>query len=177
MIPITRRVSIARAKSKSPLKQEGGTSVEDNFNKSLGNPKGKAEDNVWTRYEEDNTIDMQDTARHATSSQYTTEALRNKMPLGLGNSMVGRIASATGANLLGAAHEAKGLYTQIKGGRRVVSAVAESAEDLINNFAGSMVGAIGNSNMDKSKNKIIDKMVKHLPDGRAKESMYKRKPL
>ena len=89
------------------------------------------------------------------------------MPFGLGNSIMGRGLAAFGANVLGAAHEAKAGYSSVKNGSSTLKdTLIEGVEDLTNNFAGSVVGALGNSNMDNSKNKTIDKMIKYLPDGK-----------
>lgn len=147
----------------SPLQQK---TFESKVNEWMGSPKNKAVKNVVSRYDKGNTIDKQDAARHVTSSQYTTETLRNKMPFGLGNSLFGRGLAAAGTNLLGLGHEVKGAYNQYKKGKPVVNIIKESVEDLTNNFAGSVIGATGNSSMNKSKNKIVDKAINYLPDGK-----------
>jgi len=151
----------------SPAKQK--RTIEGKVNDALGNPKGKARSNSEQRYGGDS-----DSARHTTSAQYTTEAIRNKMPLGLGNSLGGRILAGGISNVLGAAHEAKGAYGQIKGGRPIKEVIKESAEDMTNNLAGSLIGAYGNSKMDKSKNKLIDRAVKLLPDGLVEDTSKKK---
>ena len=156
-----RKTKISR--SLSPFKQK---TLESRVDKWMGNPKNKAVRNVTSRYDKGNTIDKQDAARHVTSSQYATESLRKKMPLGIGNSIFGRGAAAIASNVMGFGHEVKGAYGQYKNGRPVLNIVKESAEDLTNNFAGSMIGAYGNSSMDKSKNKIVDKAINYLPDGK-----------
>tara|TARA_R100000544_G_C2201917_1_gene47189 strand:- start:41 stop:517 length:477 start_codon:yes stop_codon:yes gene_type:complete len=146
------------------IKSSPGT-IESKVAYELGNPKKKAIANIKTRYNGDNAND--DAPRHVTTSQYTTETLRNKLPFGLGNSIMGRGLAAFGANVLGAAHEAKAGYSAVKSGKASIkNTVLEGIEDLTNNLAGSVVGALGNSNMDKSKNKTIDKIVKYLPDGK-----------
>ena len=146
----------------SPFQQK---TLESKVNKWMGDPKNKAIENVVSRYDKGNTIDKQDAARHVTSSQYTTESLRKKMPFGIGNSIIGRGSAAVVSNLMGLGHEAKGAYGQYKRGKPVVNIIKESVEDLTNNFAGSVIGATGNSSMNKSKNKIVDKALNYLPDG------------
>lgn len=151
------------------IKNSPGT-IESKIAYELDNPKKKAVANVKTRY--DGANDNNDAPRHVTTAQYTTESLRNKLPFGLGNSIMGRGLAAFGANVLGAAHEAKAGYSSVKKGKSSVKdTFLEGVEDLTNNLAGSVVGAFGNSNMDNSKNKTIDKMIKYLPDGK-----YKSKP-
>ena len=140
--------------------------LETKVNEWMGDPKSKAIKNVVSRYDKGDTIDKQDAARHVTSSQYTTEALRKNMPFGLGNSIIGRGSAAVASNIMGLAHEVKGAYGQYKQGKPVVNIIKESAEDLTNNFAGSVIGAMGNSSMNKSKNKIVDKAINYLPDGK-----------
>ena len=147
----------------SPFQQQ---TFESKVNKWMGEPKNKAVNNVVSRYDKGNSIDKQDAARHVTSSQYTTEALRKNMPFGLGNSIIGRGSAAVASNIMGLAHEVKGAYGQYKQGKPVVNIIKESAEDLTNNFAGSVIGAMGNSSMNKSKNKIVDKAINYLPDGK-----------
>jgi hypothetical protein len=151
------------------IKNSPGT-IESKLAYELGNPKKKAVANVNTRYNGDDAND--DAPRHATTAQYTTESLRNKLPFGLGNSIMGRGLAAFGANVLGAAHEAKAGYSSVKKGKSSVKdTFLEGVEDLTNNFAGSVVGAFGNSNMDNSKNKTIDKIIKYLPDGKYKSKL------
>ena len=151
------------------IKEAPGT-IESKVAYELGNPKKKAIANISTRYSGDDAND--DAPRHATTSQYTTESLRNKLPFGLGNSIMGRGLAAFGANVLGAAHEVKAGYSAVKSGSSTLKdTLIEGVEDLTNNYAGSIVGAIGNSKMDDSKNKTIDKIVKYLPDGK-----YNSKP-
>ena len=107
-----------------------------------------------------------DAARHVLTSQHTTEALRNKLPFGLGNTSIGRVASAVGANILGMGHEIKSGITQYKTSEKpLVSIVKESAEDLTNNFAGSIIGARGNTKRDSSKFNLVNKILNYLPDG------------
>lgn len=151
------------------IKNSPGT-IESKIAYELDNPKKKAVANVKTRY--DGTNNNNDAPRHVTTAQYTTESLRNKLPFGLGNSIMGRGLAAFGANVLGAAHEAKAGYSSIKKGKSSIKdTFLEGVEDLTNNFAGSVVGALGNSNMDNSKNKTVNKMIKYLPDGK-----YESKP-
>tara|TARA_B100000780_G_scaffold93797_1_gene65237 strand:- start:49 stop:567 length:519 start_codon:yes stop_codon:yes gene_type:complete len=151
------------SRSIPPFRQQ---TIEGKINKIIGDPKNKAVNNVVSRYDKGNSIDKQDAARHVTSSQYTTEALRKNMPFGLGNSIIGRGSAAVASNIMGLAHEVKGAYGQYKRGKPVVNIIKESAEDLTNNFAGSVIGAMGNSSMNKSKNKIVDKAINYLPDGK-----------
>ena len=153
-----------------PKKKKGKKDVpkkttEGKVDDFLGNPKSRARANTEQRYG-----DTGDSARHTTASQYATESLRNKMPFGLGDSIGGRLIAGGISNLFGAAHEAKGAYSQLKGGRPIKEVIKESAEDMTNNFAGSLIGAYGNSNMDKSKNNLVDKAVKFLPDGLVKDT-------
>ena len=138
------------SRSIPPFRQQ---TIEGKINKIIGDPKNKAVNNVVSRYDKGNSIDKQDAARHVTSSQYTTESLRKKMPFGIGNSIFGRGAAAIASNVMGFGHEVKGAYGQYKRGKPVVNIIKESTEDLTNNFAGSVIGAMGNSNMNKSKNK------------------------
>ena len=146
------------------IKKAPGT-IESKIAYELDNPKKKAIANISTRYNGDDAND--DAPRHVTTSQYTTESLRNKLPFGLGNSIMGRGLAAFGANVLGAAHEVKAGYSAVKSGKSTFKdTLVEGVEDLTNNYAGSIVGAIGNSKMDNSKNKTIDKIVKYLPDGK-----------
>ena len=84
------------------------------------------------------------------------------MPFGIGNSIIGRGSAAVVSNLMGLGHEVKGAYSQYKQGKPVVNIIKESAEDLTNNFAGSVIGAMGNSSMNKSKNKIVDKAINYF---------------
>jgi hypothetical protein len=149
------------AKQLKTAKKEERT-MEGKFDDALGNPKRKAVLNVLDRYDNDD----EDAPRHATSSQYTTESIRNKMPSKLGNTFGGRALSALATNALGAAHEVKAGYAQFKNGRSIKDIAIESMEDMTNNLVGSVIGAVGNSKMDKSKNKVIDKAVKYLPDGK-----------
>jgi len=139
--------------------------LETKVNEWMGDPKSKAIKNVVSRYDKGDTIDKQDAGRHITSSQYTTESLRNKLPFGLGNSVFGRAGAAVVSNLMGLGHEVKGAYGQYKKDRPVLNILKESAEDLTNNFAGSIIGGFGNSNRDNSKNEIVDKAINLLPDG------------
>ena len=67
------------------IKEAPGT-IESKVAYELGNPKKKAVANISTRYSGDDAND--DAPRHATTSQYTTESLRNKLPFGLGNSII-----------------------------------------------------------------------------------------
>ena len=153
------------------IKNSPGT-IESKLAYELGNPKKKAVTNIKNRYDGGEWGIEQDAPRHVTTAQYTTESLRNKLPFGLGNSIMGRGLAAFGANVLGAAHEAKAGYSSVKKGKSSVKdAFLESVEDLTNNFAGSVVGAFGNSNMDNSKNKKIDKIIKYLPDGKYKSKL------
>ena len=139
--------------------------LETKVNKWMDDPKNKAIKNVVSRYDKGDTIDKQDAGRHITSSQYTTESLRNKLPFGLGDSVFGRAGAAVVSNLMGLGHEVKGAYGQYKKDRPVLNILKESAEDLTNNFAGSIIGGFGNSNRDNSKNEIVDKAINFLPDG------------
>ena len=151
------------------IKNSPGT-IESKLAYELGNPKKEAVTNIKDRY--DGANDNNDAPRHVTTAQYTTESLRNKLPFGLGNSIMGRGLAAFGANVLGAAHEAKAGYSSVKKGKSSVKdTFLEGVEDLTNNLAGSVVGAFGNSNMDNSKNKTIDKMIKYLPDGKYKSKL------
>ena len=139
--------------------------LEGKVNKWMDDPKNKAIKNVVSRYDKGDTIDKQDAGRHITSSQYTTESLRNKLPFGLGDSVFGRAGAAVVSNLMGLGHEVKGAYGQYKKDRPVLNILKEGAEDLTNNFAGSIIGGFGNSNRDNSKNEIVDKAINFLPDG------------
>ena len=96
------------------IKKAPGT-LESKVAYELGNPKKKAIANISTRYNGDDAND--DAPRHTTTSQYTTESLRNKLPFGLGNSIMGRGLAAFGANVLGAAHEVKAGYSAVKSGK------------------------------------------------------------
>lgn len=146
---------------------------ESKVNDFLGNPK-RAVAEVNKRYTTDKGgmfTEGRDRARHMTTAQYTTEGVRDKLDMiPFSNSTVNKLVGVGISNILGAAHEAKAGYANIKKGKPVFDTLVETAEDLTNNFAGSIVGA-----MDRSKNKkreLIDseKVKSILPDG-----IYKKK--
>lgn len=146
--------------------------LESIVNDFIGNPK-RAVAEVNKRYTTDKGgmfTEGRDRARHMTTAQYTTEGIRNKLDrIPFSNSTVNKLVAVGVSNILGAAHEAKAGYANIKKGKPVLDTFVETAEDLTNNFAGSIVGA-----MDRSKNKkreLIDsKETKSmLPDGRYKK--------
>lgn len=147
-----------------------GNSFERKINASLSDPKGSSKtlglEFSKLRNPSFKKPAITDAGRHVLTSQHTTEALRNKLPFNLGNTGVGRIASVVGANILGAAHEVKSGITQYKSGTKPLgSIVRETAEDLTNNFAGSIIGAGGNANRDSSKFSLVNKILNYLPDG------------
>tara|TARA_R110000824_G_scaffold327568_1_gene514422 strand:+ start:977 stop:1567 length:591 start_codon:yes stop_codon:yes gene_type:complete len=138
-----------------------GHSFERKINTSLGDGKVGLKESVWNI-----KPNMTDAKRHVLTSQYTTEALRNKLPFGLGNTRIGRLTSAIGANILGMGHEIKSGITQYETSDKPLgSIVRESAEDLTNNFAGSIIGAGGNAKRDSSKFSLVNKILNYLPDG------------
>ncbi len=146
--------------------------LESKVNDFIGNPK-RAVAEIESRYSSDEggKFDKgRDRARHMTTAQYTTEGVRNKLDMiPFSNSTVNKLVSVGLSNILGAAHEAKAGYASIKKGKPVFDTLVETAEDLTNNFAGSIIGA-----MDRPKNKkreLIDsqKIKSILPDGRYKK--------
>ena len=150
-------------------KKETPKTLESIVNDFLGNPK-RAVDEIEARYSSDKggKFDKgRDRARHMTTAQYTTEGVRNKLDMiPFSNSTVNKLVGVGVSNILGAAHEAKAGYASIKKGKPIYDTIVETAEDLTNNFAGSIVGA-----MDRPANKkmeVIDnsKLKKILPDGR-----------
>lgn len=153
-------------------KSESLNTLESKVNDFLGNPK-RAVDEVNKRYTTDKGgmfKEGRDRARHMTTAQYTTEGVRNKLDMiPFSNSTVNKLVSVGISNILGAAHEAKAGYASIKKGKPIYDTIVETAEDLTNNFAGSIVGA-----MDRPANKkmeVIDnsKLKNVLPDGRYKK--------
>ena len=153
--------------------REKPKTLESKVNDFLGNPK-RAVAEVNKRYTTDKGgmfTEGRDRARHMTTAQYTTEGVRDKLDMiPFSNSTVNKLVGVGISNILGAAHEAKAGYANIKKGNPVFNTLVETAEDLTNNFAGSIVGA-----MDRSKNKkreLIDseKVKSILPDG-----IYKKK--
>lgn len=149
-------------------KKETPKTLESKVNDFLGNPK-RAVEEVNKRYTTDKGgmfTEGRDRARHMTTAQYTTEGVRDKLDMiPFSNSTVNKLVGVGISNILGAAHEAKAGYANIKKGKPVFDTLVETAEDLTNNFAGSIVGA-----MDRSKNKkreLIDskKTKSMLPDG------------
>jgi len=158
-----RAVALARPKDKLTL--------EGKINNFLGNPKEKAIESVRRHDDEmsETVTNFKDSSRHLAAGLETGNAVRNLMPKPLGNSVIGRVLGAGASNILGAAHEIKGIVPQIKEGKGVVNTLQEAGEDLINNFAGSMIGMFGDSNPGTSNDKIIDKALKYLPDGEVLE--------
>ena len=147
--------------------------LESKVNDFLGNPK-RAVDEVNSRYTTDEGGEFdkgRDRARHMTTAQYTTEGVRSKLDMiPFSNSTVNKLVSVGVSNILGAAHEAKAGYENFKKGMPITDVIAETAEDLTNNFAGSIIGA-----MDipaKKKKSIVDspKVKSILPDGRGFEN-------
>jgi len=141
--------------------------LESKINAALGNLKEKAIRDVNARYTEDGQFpEGRDRARHMTTSQYYTEAIKNKLDMiPFSNSAVNRFAAAGITNVLGAAHEIKAGYANIKKGKPISDTIIETAEDMTNNFAGSIVGAMGGNKAEKRK--IVDnkKLKSMLPDG------------
>ena len=146
--------------------------LESKVNDFLGNPK-RAASEVESRYSSDEggKFDKgRDRARHMTTAQYTTEGVRDKLDMiPFSNSTVNKLVGVGISNILGAAHEAKAGYANIKKGKPVFDTLVETAEDLTNNFAGSIIG-----DMDRPSNKkmeVIDnsKLKGVLPDGRYKK--------
>jgi len=141
--------------------------IESKVNAALGYPKERAIRDVNARYTEGGEYEKgRDRARHMTTSQYATEAVKNKLDMiPFSNSAVNRLAAAGIANVLGAAHEIKAGYANIKKGKPISDTIIETAEDMTNNFAGSIVGAMGGNKAEKRK--IVDnkKLKSMLPDG------------
>ena len=146
--------------------------LESKVNDFLGNPKRAAAE-VESRYSSDEggKFDKgRDRARHMTTAQYTTEGVRNKLDMiPFSNSTVNKLVSVGLSNILGAAHEAKAGYASIKKGKPIYDTIVETAEDLTNNFAGSIIGAMDRPS--KKKMEVIDnsKLKGVLPDGRYKK--------
>ena len=90
-----------------------------------------------------------DNIRHASAGRYTQEAIYDKLPRGPLSKAIGVL----GSNLLGVAHEAKGI---VKDKRPWKTKLLESGEDMVNNAVGSVVGAMPISS--KSKTNIIKKL-------------------
>ena len=152
--------------------------LESKVNDFLGNPKRAAAE-IESRYSSDEggKFDKgRDRARHMTTAQYTTEGIRNKLDMiPFSNSTVNKLVSVGLSNILGAAHEAKAGYASIKKGKPIYDTIVETAEDLTNNFAGSIIGAMDRP--AKKKMEVIDsrKLKSMLPDGIYRESAKKYK--
>ena len=150
-------------------KKEKPKTLESKVNDFIGNPK-RAVAEVNSRYttDEGGKFDKgRDRARHMTTAQYTTEGIRNKLDMiPFSNSTVNKLVSVGVSNIFGAAHEAKAGYANLKKGMPITDAIVETAEDLTNNFAGSIVGAMDKTS--KEKKSIVDspKVKSILPDGR-----------
>jgi len=163
-------------------KSESLNTLESKVNNFLGDPK-RAVDEVNKRYTTDKGgmfTEGRDRARHMTTAQYTTEGVRDKLDMiPFSNSTVNKLFSVGVSNILGAAHEAKAGYANIKKGKPIYDTIVETAEDLTNNFAGSIVGAMDKT--PKEKRGMIDspKLKSILPDGKytsnaKKDFLYKK---
>ena len=141
--------------------------IESKVNAALGYPKERAIRDINARYTEGGEYERgRDRARHMTTSQYVTEAVRDKLDMiPFSNSAVNRLAAAGISNVLGAAHEIKAGYANIKKGKPISDTIIETAEDITNNFAGSIVGAMSGTKADKRKIVDSQKLKSMLPDG------------
>lgn len=141
--------------------------LESKVNAYLGFPKERAIKDVNARYTEGGDYEEgRDRARHMTTAQYVTEAVRDKLDrIPFSNSTVNRLAAAGISNVFGAAHEIKAGYANIKKGKPVVDTIIETAEDMTNNFAGSTIGAMDGTKADKKKMVDSEKLKSMLPDG------------
>lgn len=139
-------------------------SLEDKVDRYLGYPMVKA------RVEADpDSGDSNDGYRHSRASQLTAERIKENT----GSSIAGVI----GANVLGAAHEIAVLPKTIES-QGWYHGLRSSAEDMINNAVGSLVG-VAPSMSSKTKGSLLEELTNRnmLPDGVSmdKGDMYLKK--
>lgn len=156
-----RQARIDVAQGKTPLTTEG------EINLALGNPKGKAA--ALARKAAGPGKLPVDNIRHTSAGMYTADAIANKLaPYPMGPVTVpAKALGFIGSNLAGLAHEVKAFVPSLDGDYRNIPAAARmSAEDMINNFVGSVLSLNPFMTQEEKENFIIESSNRNLlPDG------------
>lgn len=150
--------------------------LEEQINRELGSPMRKAAEaakgeewfnSVTGKWEKEDPVDN---LRHAMAGRYTAEAIANKFPALMQYTPIPKTAGFLGANILGAAHEAKSINNRPS--YSWWDKTREAGEDIINNFVGATIGSLPIS--DEQKTKILFEASRRnlLPDGYGKGNMY-----
>lgn len=148
-----------KLRSQTPIKQTNGVkkkpvTLESKVDKFLGNVQKKSV-NDSDLFKDEEPVDN---IRHASAGRYTQEAISNK----LGGGVFGNLTGIVTSNALGVAHEVKNIFNDERPWK---VKLRESGEDIINNAAGSLIGALPVS--AKTKTKTIKELSfkNKLPDG------------
>ena len=141
-------------KQANQIKKKKPVTLESKVDKFLGNVQKKSV-NDSDLFKDEEPIDN---IRHASAGRYTQEAISNK----LGGGVFGNLTGIVASNALGVAHEVKNIF---KDERPWKVKLRESGEDIINNAAGSLIGALPVN--AKTKTKTIKELSfkNKLPDG------------
>ena len=163
---VTESTRVAKPKNQMNRKKAlppASDDFETKVNKFLGDPTNKA----FVLSEKINMSDTNDALRHVGGGRYTQEAIEKR----LGSGPMAKLAGIVGSNVMGIGHEATSF---VKDDRPFMSKLRESAEDITNNFVGSMVGANPFASAE-SKDKTLISLVKNnaLPDGFVKDKRDK----
>lgn len=148
-----------KLRSQAPIKQTKPTkktpvTLESKIDAFLGGVQKKAV-NDSDLFKDEEPVDN---IRHASAGRYTQEAVAKK----LGGGVFGNLTGVVASNALGMAHEVKNIF---KDERPWKVKLRESGEDIINNAAGSLIGALPISAKTKT-NTIKELSFKNkLPDG------------